>query len=220
MIYYKQNAVPVMKEGAYLKTINESRIAKTLEFIRSYREKYDRTPAIRVIMKECGYSSYSLVDADIKRMKERGWITSDEDGRLLFNSDADRAKAVPSLLVGTVHCGVPVEAQEEIEAYIALPTAVFGTDKNLVLLRAKGNSMTNKSIYDGDLLVVRKQPNADVGDVIIACLCDGEATCKTLKKDEDGTFYLHPENAEYDDIVPCEGWTIYGIVKQVIHSIS
>lgn len=214
-----KNNVPVMKEGAWMKPINEARITRTFEFIRAYREKYERTPTVRVIMKECGYSSYSMVDTDIKRLKERGMLTADEDGKLLFNSDADRAKITPSMLVGTVHCGTPAEAQEEVEAYISLPTAVFGNDKNLVLLHAKGNSMIDKSIYDGDILVVRKQPNADVNDVIIACLCDGEATCKTLKKDDDGIFYLHPENPEYDDIVPCEGWSIYGIVKQVIHTL-
>lgn len=209
-----------MREGDQLKPINESRISKTLEFIRSYKETYDRTPAIRTIMKECGYTSHSLLETDIKRLKDRGLLTADADGRLMFSSDAERAMSVPSSLVGTVHCGLPTEAQEEIEAYISLPTAVFGHDRNLVILHAKGDSMIDKQINDGDLLVVRKQPTAEVNNIVIACLCEGEATCKTLKKDEEGTFYLHPENPAYNDIIPCEGWTIYGVVKSVIHTLS
>lgn len=204
-----------------MKKIDESRIAKTLEFIRDYKEKYDRSPTVRLIMQECGYKSHSLVDLDIRRLKERGLLAADSDGKLIFSSDADRAKTVPSTLVGTVHCGLPAEAQEEIEAYISLPAAIFGNDRNLVLLHAKGDSMIGKNIFDGDLLVVRKQPVAEPNAVVIACLCDGEeATCKTLKKDEEGTFYLHPENPAYNDIIPCEGWNIYGVVKRVIHTLD
>lgn len=203
-----------------MRKIDENRISRTLAFIKEYKESYDRSPSLREIMKACSYTSKSLLEQDIRRLKERGLLTADSEGKLMFASDAERAQTIPSALVGTVHCGAPVEAMEEIEAYISLPTAVFGNDKNLFLLHASGDSMIEKKIYDGDLLVVRKQPTAEVGDIVIACLCEGEATCKTLKRDSDGTYYLHPENSAYTDIVPCEGWTIYGVVKSVIHTFD
>ncbi len=203
-----------------MRKIDENRISRTIEYIKAYKESYDRSPSLRMIMQACDYASKATLEQDIRRLKDRGLLAADPEGRLLFAMDADRARTIPSALVGTVHCGAPVEAMEEIEAYISLPSAVFGNDKNLLLLHARGDSMIEKGIYDGDLLVVRKQPTAEVGDVIIACLCDGESTCKTLKKDEDGEYYLHPENPAFTDIVPCEGWTIYGVVKSVIHNLD
>ena len=199
-----------------MRSINEDRIKRLEVFIKTYRTEHDGFPTFADMYKGLSYTSSQTLQADVRRLKERGFLDA-ESKTVSFSSPKGAIKGVPATIVGSVRCGEPTEAREEIEGNVILPTAIFGADKDLVILKAKGNSMKNAQITDGDLLIVRKQPDAMVNDIIIACLCDGEATCKTLKKDEDGFYYLHPENPDYSDIVPCEGWYIYGVVRQVIH---
>ena len=199
-----------------MRTVNEARIKKLEEFIKAFRTDRDSFPTFAEMYKGLAYTSSQTLQADVRRLKERGFLDA-ESKTVTFSSPKGVIKGVPAMIVGSIRCGEPAEAQEEIEGHVILPAAIFGADKDLVILKAKGDSMKNAQITDGDLLIVRKQPDAMVNDIIIACLCDGEATCKTLKRDEDGFYYLHPENPDYSDIFPCEGWYIYGVVRQVIH---
>ena len=202
-----------------MRTTDKNRVNALKEYIRCFRIDYDRFPTFREMLNGCEYVSRQTLQADIRRLIDEGFLVAGEHGRISFSDAADGIKGNAISVVGSVRCGSPTEAQEEVEGCVILPTSIFGTDKNLVLLRAKGYSMKDRQISDGELPVVRKQPVAEAGNIVIACLCDGEATCKTLKRDEDGFYYLHPENPDYCDIVPCEGWYIYGVVRQVIHSI-
>lgn len=199
-----------------MRTIDEGRIKSLEEFITAFRTDHDCFPTFAEMYEGLNYKSSQTLQADVRRLKERGFLDA-ESKSVAFSSPYGTVKGVPATIVGSVRCGEPTEAREEIEGHVILPAAIFGADKDLVLLKATGDSMKDAQISDGDLLVVRKQPDAMVNDIVIACLCDGEATCKTLKMDDDGSYYLHPENAEYTDIIPCEGWYIYGVVRQVIH---
>ena len=201
-----------------MRTINLDRIKRLEGFIKAFRTDHDCFPTFAEMYEGLNYKSSQTLQADVRRLKERGFLDA-ESKTVTFSSPKGAIKGVPATIVGSIRCGEPAEAREEIEGHVILPAAIFGADKDLVLLKAVGDSMKDAQISDGDLLVVRKQPTAEVNNIVIACLCDGEATCKTLKKDDDGFYYLHPENNEYTDIVPCEGWYIYGVVRQVIHNV-
>ncbi|MDD1763046.1 MAG: hypothetical protein LUQ59_12515, partial [Methanothrix sp.] len=93
-------------------------------------------------------------------------------------------------------------------------------DERTFALRAKGDSMKDKGIHDGDLLVVQHQADAESGDVIVAML-DGEATVKTLIRRTDG-ITLQPANDLYDPIripIAHPGFRICGKVVGVIHRV-
>ena len=203
-----------------MRITDTKRVTALKEYVKGFRTDNDRFPTFQEIFDGCGYKSRQTLQADIRRLIEEGFLVTDARGRISFSAAADGIKGTATSVVGSVRCGSPTEAQEEIEGCVILPTAIFGADKNLVLLKAKGDSMKDRQITDGDLLVVRKQPAAEVGEIVIALLENGETTCKTLRKDDNGNCYLEAANADYADIYPEGEWCIYGVVRQAIHNFT
>ena len=104
-------------------------------------------------------------------------------------------------LVGQIAAGAPLLAEENIEDEIAVPEPLGrGAD---FLLRVRGDSMINAGILDGDVLVVRKQPDARNGEIVVALVGDdeaaNEATVKTFYR-EANRIRLQPENDALEPI--------------------
>lgn len=100
-----------------------------------------------------------------------------------------KMKKVP--LLGTIACGEPILAEENIEDYLNMPERIKGT----FALRCKGDSMINARIFDGDIVYIREQPDVENGE-IAAVLIDNEATLKRVYKYEN-RIELRPENPTY-----------------------
>ena len=107
--------------------------------------------------------------------------------------------AVNVPLIGTVAAGQPIFATENYDGFYSLPSNLFPSDEQLFLLNVKGDSMINIGMFDGDKIVVKKQDNADNGDIVVACV-DDSATVKRLFR-RDGKIILHPENDAMEDFV-------------------
>jgi repressor LexA len=106
-----------------------------------------------------------------------------------------KMKKVP--LIGTIACGEPILAQENIEDYINMPAKLDGT----FALRCKGDSMINARILDGDIAFIREQPEVENGE-IAAVLIDNEATLKRVYYyPEKSMLILKPENTAYQDFI-------------------
>jgi len=88
------------------------------------------------------------------------------------------------------------------------------------MLRVRGDSLVDAGIYDGDYVVVRQQPEANNGDVVVAGIGDGEATVKTYSR-KDGRVVLTPANAAYEPMTFRAGddLTIFGKVVTVVRSL-
>ena len=104
-----------------------------------------------------------------------------------------KTKRVP--LLGTIACGEPILATENIDKYIEMPESVGGT----FALKCKGDSMINARIFDGDIVYIREQPDVENGE-IAAVLIGDEATLKRVYKSPTKVI-LHPENPLYKDMV-------------------
>ena len=209
-----------------MRSVNEDRLQKTLKYILEYQKRESKTPTYREIQKECGYISLGTVAADVARLKQRhmiessnesGWSSIKLPNRLSVNGKHN------CYICGAVPCGQPSPAIEDIEATVALPDAIFGRADH-VILHANGPSMIKRGIFDGDLLVVRKQPTAKLGDAVIAMLENGESTCKILAE-KNGKYYLRAANDEVNeigkrkyDVYPESDWSIFGVVDYVIHA--
>ncbi len=103
-------------------------------------------------------------------------------------------------IVGSIPCGSPQYEEENIEEYVSLPTAIFGKG-DFFILRASGQSMIDAGIDDGDLVVVKKQVEANEGDIVVA-LVDNQNTLKRyFRDDENKKIILHPENKKMKDII-------------------
>ena len=119
-----------------------------------------------------------------------------------------RNATTPIPVIGRVTAGQPILAEENVEEYIPIPEAMLGDGTHFILL-VKGESMIQAGIMDGDYVVVRKQPEANNGDIVVAMIEDS-ATVKRFYK-ENGHFRLQPENPTMEPIYTKE-LTILGKV--------
>ncbi len=120
-------------------------------------------------------------------------------------------------IVGSIPCGSPNYEEENIEEYISLPTAIFGSGE-FYILRASGDSMINAGIEDADLVVIRKQNTANEGDIVVA-LVDNQNTLKRFYRDKKNKkIILRPENEKYQDII-VDDCFIQGVACNVIKSL-
>ncbi len=101
-------------------------------------------------------------------------------------------------LVGKVTAGAPIIAVENIEDYINVPAAMVGSGHHF-LLRVQGDSMTDKDIQSGDLVIIRQQPDADNGEIVAALIDREEATLKSFYREKD-YIRLQPANPAYRPI--------------------
>ena len=123
-----------------------------------------------------------------------------------------RREVVNVPVLGRVAAGEPLFAQENIESYFPIP-AEYMPNQEAFILQVKGDSMVNAGILDGDHIMVKSQPTADNGDVVVA-LIDDSATVKTFYK-ETNCYRLQPENDTMDPII-VKDCTILGKVFGVM----
>lgn len=198
-----------------MKQFNEAQLLKLQEYIKSEQVKKGKSPSYREIMKNVGFSSLSVAHRYVELLAQRGVIKKEAFGGIALAENLNRGQITIAPVVGTVACGKPILAQENIEGMEQLPSGIFGTG-DLFLLHAQGDSMIEAGIQDGDLLVVRQSNYAQNGQVVVA-LVEDSATVKTFYRYKDH-IVLHPENARYEDII-VKDVVILGIVGHCIHKL-
>lgn len=117
-------------------------------------------------------------------------------------------------LVGSISCGPLAEAQQENRGFIRLPRSFVGPGE-FFFLEAKGDSMINAGIEEGDLILVKRQKEASAGQIVVA-LVENETTLKRLMYSKNARrYYLHPENEKYQDMF-VDRLEIQGVVSKII----
>jgi len=158
------------------------------------------------------------------------WLEEDGDierwpgarGLKLLRSSSKGLETVPLPLVGEAPAGPLMVAEENIEAWFRLPKASLKpSSAKFFLLRVKGNSMNQatvdrKRIENGDIVVVRQQPTAEKGDIVVA-LIDGEATIKHFEPGHD-YFVLRPKSSDiqHRPIIVTQEFNIAGVVCGIL----
>jgi repressor LexA len=176
-----------------------------LDFIKAEMRRKGYPPTVRDIGQAVGLSSSSTVHSHLNALEAKGLIKRDPSKpRALEVIGHDRETVVTTMrgvrelpVLGAVAAGVPMLAEENIEGTIPLPTEVVREDSTFVL-RVKGDSMIDAGIFDGDFVVVRQQPTADNGDIVVALLED-EATVKRFFREAE-RIRLQPENESMEPI--------------------
>ena len=170
-----------------------------------------------------GLSSSSTVHAHLAALQDKGFIKRDPAKpramELVYDSASGAAverrpvRHIP--IVGDVAAGVGVLAEENIEETIPMPEDFTGSGE-LFMLRVRGDSMIDVGIVDGDHVVVRHQPTAEQGEIVVAGIPGEEATVKTFLR-RDGQVILRPENSTMEEMVfaPNE-ISIYGKVVTLL----
>lgn len=174
-----------------------------LEYIKEMILKKGYPPAVREICEAVHLKSTSSVHSHLESLEKNGYIRRDPTKpRTIEILDDDfaltRRELVNVPVIGTVAAGTPILAEQNIEDYLPIPAEIL-PNKEVFMLKVKGNSMIEAGIYNGDKVIVAKQPNAENGDKVVA-LVDDSATVKTFYK-ENGHVRLQPENSSMDPII-------------------
>lgn len=198
---------------------------QVLEYIRATVAERGYPPSVREIGEAIGLSSPSTVHSHLSALVKVGAIRRDPskpraievlepvDRSLLTHEEGMRE--VP--LVGRIAAGRPVLATEDVEDVYPLPESLVGSGP-VFMLRVKGDSMVDAGILDGDLVVVRRQPDANDGDMVAAMVEGEEATVKRLYR-RDGQVVLHAENEAYPDLIFDQGVAVLGKVVSVLRRV-
>lgn len=175
-----------------------------LEYLKECILKRGYPPAVREICEAVHLKSTSSVHAHLETLEERGYIRKDPTKpraiEILDDTfNLSRRELVNVPIVGTVTCGEPILANENIEGYFPVPPEYLHTGKNTFMLKVKGDSMINAGIFDGDLVMVEEGNTARNSEIVVA-LIDDSATVKTFYK-ENGHIRLQPENDTMEPII-------------------
>lgn len=185
-------------------------------------------PTVREIGEAVGLASPSSVHAQVSALVKAGRLRRDpskpralvvvEEGpppSAPLPDDPDSGRWIP--LVGTIAAGDPILAEQNIEESLQLPTRLVGSGE-LFMLEVKGHSMTGAGILPGDLVVVRRQPTVENGEIAAVLVDEVEATVKRVRLRSDGEIELHSENPDFQPFVPRQP-RILGRVVTVVRSL-
>ena len=174
-----------------------------LDYIRQCIRNNGYPPSVREIGEAVGLRSSSTVHAYLVQLEELGVIRKDPTKpRAIIPVDNDEpdqhlSNALSLPLVGKVAAGRPILAEQNIEAYLSVPSELVGYGTHFLLL-VKGDSMIEAGILDGDYLIVRQQNQASNGDIVVAMMED-EATVKRIYFYND-YVELRPENSSMEPL--------------------
>lgn len=201
-----------------MKVMSESVFNAIIKFVDEYYCANGKTPTLQEIANEVKLDK-SNVSRNLKVMKERGLIDLNRGwGGVKTNKIQKRVLEMTDVpVVGTIACGTPMLAEENIERYIPISKALLGNGK-FFALHAQGNSMINANIENGDFVIVRQQNTANEGDIIVA-LIENETTLKRYYLDRKRKkIRLHPENDEMEDMFFDE-ISIQGVAVKVLKDL-
>jgi repressor LexA len=203
------------QNGSYAMTMPlTARQSEVLECIRAFQRETGLSPTRADLAERMGFQSKNAASDHLRVLARKGYIE-------LYN---DRSRGIRLLdagpnedelpVVGRVAAGSPVEAVENIETRVPVPSNLF-RQRPTYLLRVQGDSMIDAGIFDGDLIAVRKTGEARSGQIVVARM-DDEVTVKTLKLNKNSATLL-PANEDYQPMrVSADDLVIEGIFVGLI----
>ena len=198
-----------------MKHRNTDSMDRIVPFVDDYYRQNHRSPSLRQISAGTGISKTTL-QRMMLTLANAGLI--DYDGETVVTEQISKTleETVPVGIIGSIPCGNLSLEEEAIEEIVNLPVALFGKG-NLFLLHASGDSMIGAGIDDGDLVLIRKQEEAQSGDIVVAYI-EGEGNTLKRYRQYGNTVFLHPENPKYRDI-PLLNCKIQGVAISVIKQL-
>ena len=181
-----------------------------LASLQDYYARHRALPSYASIGALLGLRSKSSVAALVARLKLAGYLESTPDRRL---APTKRFFARP-LAASPVRAGLPEAIEDDDADAVTIDDYLIERPSQTVLVRVKGDSMIDAGIHEGDLLVVEQQPNANVGEIVVA-IVDNEFTVKYLER-EKGQFVLKPANRAYPVIRPKGRLEIFGVMAGLV----
>lgn len=202
-----------------MRTKNEGTLRAIVEFINDWYFANNDYPTLSQIASGLNigtttahrYITELIARGEIEKNNRYGNLQTKNIAKTISMSDK-----LP--IVGDIACGSPILAEENIESYVTFSRELLGSGK-FFILRAKGNSMINAGINDGDLVIVRQQETALEGQIVVA-LIDSEATLKRYFIDRRmKKIRLHPENDDMEDMY-FDSIAIQGVAVKILKDLE
>lgn len=195
----------------------EQNAKRILGYIQTYVAMHGNPPSIRNIEGGTGIPRSSV---------QRYLIALSQEGKLSYEggvietpeSEKHHSETVSVALLGEVACGLPSYEEEYVEAYLRFPKELLG-EGDFFLLRARGASMIEAGIEEGDLVVVRKQPTAKTGQIAVVLVGDEVTLKRYFPEPERKRIRLHPENSTMEDIYVTEA-QVQGVAVHVWKALA
>ena len=188
---------------------------RVLRYVRQ-RLLRGQPPTVREVQVAFGFRAVQTAREHLERLVREGHLTHQRGkarGYGLPSPPRQRSRWVP--LLGSVQAGGLEQALADPQGYVSVEA---GGRARLFALRVRGESMTGIGILPGDTVIVRAQPTAQSGDIVVALVGD-EATVKRLRLHR-GRAELHPENPDFAPIVPDQPWSLLGRVIEVRRNLE
>lgn len=194
---------------------------EVLKFIRSYTEANTCPPTVRETAEFFSISLKAVQD-HFSALRKKGYLSRVEKRsrslRVLIDEDpveSHEAYSVSVPILGSVAAGKPIFCEENLKGSVTLFAPMVHEGSSYFALTVQGSSMINAGILDGDLAVIRQQPTARNGQIVVALL-DDSVTLKRFYK-ESSRILLQPENPEFNPIY-CQDVKILGTLVSLIRS--
>src|ERR1051326_1367303 len=209
----------------FIKQMDHLLTEKEIEALRHVRNALvheGHSPSVRELCVKLGYRSPRSGFLILNSLIKKGWVNRRSGGDLQLKRDLAEGRSnertIDLPLVGSVPCGMPVLAEENIEAFIPVSVNIARGGGRYFLLRAQGDSMNEAGIEEGDILLVRQQESAENGDRVVAVIND-EVTVKEFHREKD-VVVLKPKsrNKKHRPIVVTENFIVQGVVVSVLPS--
>ena len=197
-----------------------------LDYISSCLRERGYPPSVREIGQAVGLASSATVHSHLAVLQKEGFLQRDptKPRAITVSYDPASGAAMATLptrsvpLVGSVAAGTGVLAQENVEDLYSLPEEFTGKGETF-MLKVRGDSMVEAGIFDGDYVVVRHQPVAEDGDIVVAGIPGEEATVKRFKP-QGATIVLVPANSTMAPLeFPADEVTVFGKVISVLRRL-
>jgi len=190
-----------------------------LDYVTKYIKKNSYAPSLEEMARHFKLSSVATVHQHIKNLKTEGYLKKIENQprSIEVNETKKKSDLVEIPLLGAIAAGEPIEAIEDPET-VEVPKSQLSKSGEHFALKVQGNSMIDEGIFDGDTVIIKKQPDAENGETVVALINGNEVTLKKIYKEKNG-FRLQPANPNIKPIFTKE-LIIQGKVISIIRSFE
>ncbi len=204
-----------------MRTKDQGTLDKILKFVNKYYQENRVAPTISEVAAGVGVAR-STTHRYIQELSDRDLL---DYGRGIFSAPESakmKTAYIAAPLVGSIYCGSPEEEEENVEEYVSLPVSLFGKG-DFYILRAKGDSMVDAGIAEGNLLVIERNCPASEGDIVVALDQEQQNTLKRyvgFDNDEKCFILAYENEARYpEEVIKLKSFEVQGVARHVIKAL-
>lgn len=175
-------------------TLKQKRI---YDYISSYNQENGYAPSLEEIANYFNLKAISTVHEHVRLLKEKGYIKKEDFQSRSVAPLENNMDIIEIPLLGKISAGVPVDiVDDEDGGYVEVPNSMIKSNSNYYALKVEGDSMIDDDVWDKDIILIKYQKTAEIGDMVVAIVKE-QATLKRLGEIDDSKVKLIPRNPRY-----------------------